>query len=39
MAKEVIRGLPEDSDYSAYAFGYESLLPHIWYHMQIKRLP
>jgi hypothetical protein len=38
MAKEVIRGLLEDSEYKAYPFGYESLLSQIRYDIQ-KRNP
>lgn len=38
IAKEMVRGLLEDSGYNAYAFGYESLLSQIRYDIQ-KKLP
>ena len=39
MAKEVIRGLLEDSGYKAYPFGYESLLSQIRYDIQKRNPP
>lgn len=39
IAKEMVRGLLEDSGYSAYAFGYESWLTHIRYHVKMKKPP
>jgi hypothetical protein len=37
VAKELVRGLLEDSGYNAYAYGYESLLAQIRYNVQKKR--
>ena len=39
IAKEMVRGLLEDSGYKAYAYGYESLLSQIRYDIQKKRPP
>lgn len=36
IAKEMVRGLLEDSGYNAYSFGYESLLSQIRYDVQKK---
>lgn len=39
IAKELVRGLLEDSGYNAYAFGYLSWLSHIRYHVKMKCPP
>ncbi len=39
VAKEMVRGLLEDSGYNAYALGYESLLSQIRYDIQKKHPP